>query len=172
LGAVLPVLALTWGWDFGDRTYFWRLALDGIGERPLLGQGGTAWGRLYQVGEIPIAGTYSPHNQWLDVGYAAGFLGLTVFVVLLGHLLLRASHLVRAAAVILVPVLVASTLEQPWSFALNDSLTFTLLAALLCAPNPLPLEDDAAPSPDRVPFLRRSDRQEPARREQSQGMRR
>jgi hypothetical protein len=31
-------------------------------------------------------------------------------------------------------VLVTSTLERPWSFAINDGTTFTLLAALLCAP--------------------------------------
>jgi O-antigen ligase len=131
LGAVLPLLATVTS-GIGDRTYFWHIALDGIGRSPLMGYGGTAWPRLYQSGGIPISASYSPHNQWLDVLFASGFVGLAVFVGLLVHLLFRTAYLVTASAAILIPVLAASTLERPWSFAINDGLTFTLLAALLC----------------------------------------
>jgi hypothetical protein len=134
LGALLPLLTWTGVGELGDRSYFARLALAGISESPLIGQGGTAWGRLYQIGVIPIAGTYSPHNQWLDVAYASGLIGLVLFIALLGDLLLRSPLLINTSAAILIPVLVTSTLERPWSFATNDGTTFTLLAALLCAP--------------------------------------
>ena len=131
LGAVLPLLTAVAS-GIGDRTYFWRIGLEGIGRSPLIGHGGTAWPRLYQSGEIPISASYSPHNQWLDVLFASGFVGLAIFVGLLVHLLFRTAYLVTASAAILIPVLAASTLERPWSFAINDGLTFTLLAALLC----------------------------------------
>jgi len=135
LGAVLPLLpSATSG--LGDRTYFWRIALDGIRTSPLIGNGGTAWSDLYQSGRIPVSASYSPHNQWLDVLYASGFLGLVVFVSLLGYLLLRDKLLITASAAILIPVLAASTLERPWSFAINDGLTFILLAALLASRPP------------------------------------
>jgi hypothetical protein len=158
LGAILPLLAsVTSG--IGDRTYFWRIALDGIGRSPLIGNGGAAWPRLYQSGEIPISASYSPHNQWLDVLYASGFIGLAVFVGLLCHLLLRTAYLVTAAATILIPVLAASILERPWSFAINDVLTFTLLAALLCETAPA-LPAQHAESTPHVAATRLSDRQE------------
>jgi hypothetical protein len=144
VGAVLPLIAWMGAGDFGDRVGFWRLAFDGISESPLLGHGGTAWPRLYEIGQIPIAGSYSPHNQWLDVAYASGFLGLALFVGLLGHLILRTSYPVSTSAAILIPVLAMSGLERPWSFAINDSTTFTLLAALLCATNPVRPNDHLA----------------------------
>jgi len=135
LGAALPLLARMAAWSFEDRAYFWRLAFDGISESPLIGHGGTAWPRLYQTGDISVAGSYSPHNQWLDILYASGFAGFAVFVGMLAHLLLRTRHLLPASATILLPVLAASALERPWSFAINDGMTFTLLAALLCCSN-------------------------------------
>jgi O-antigen ligase len=156
LGALLPLLALTGAGAFGDRTFFWRKALDGIIESPLLGHGGAAWPRLYEISEIPIAASYSPHNQWLDVGYSSGLVGLALFVVLLGHLLLRTRTGIRTAGAILIPMLAASTLERPWSFAINDSLTFTLLAALLCIPNVVGPEPDE-PSPSFAAAVARAD---------------
>jgi O-antigen ligase len=135
LGAVLPLLSSATS-ALGDRTYFWRVALDGIRTSPLIGNGGTAWPNLYQSGQIPVSASYSPHNQWLDVLYASGFLGLVVFVSLLVYLLLRDRLLITASATILIPVLAASTLERPWSFAINDGLTFILLATLLATGTP------------------------------------
>jgi hypothetical protein len=132
VGAVLPLLTRSGVVSVGDRGEFWGLAMAGIADSPLVGQGGTGWARLYERSQIPIAGTYSPHNQWLDVGYAAGAVGLLLFLALMAYLLLHTPELVGASTAILVPVLAASALERPWSFAVNDSTTFTLLAALLC----------------------------------------
>jgi hypothetical protein len=143
LGAVLPLLTSTGAGAFGDRSFYWRKAIAGVMESPLLGHGGTAWPRLYQISEIPIAASYSPHNQWLDVAYGSGMVGLALFIVLLGHLLLRTPSRISTAAAILIPVLATSTLERPWSFAINDSLTFTLLAAVLSVTNALPLHQPA-----------------------------
>jgi hypothetical protein len=151
VGAVLPLLARSGMVGVGDRSEFWRLAIVGITESPLLGQGGTGWLRLYERGQIPLAGSYSPHNQWLEVGYAAGAVGLVLFVALMAYLLLHSPELVGASTAILVPVLAASALERPWSFAVNDSLTFTLLAALLC------VRHASGPRPSRsVPLAQRT----------------
>ena len=134
VGAALPLLPRMAAGSVGERTDIWMLALDGISESPLIGHGGAAWPGLYDTGYIPLASSYSPHNQWLDVLYASGFAGFALFVGMLAHLLLRTRHLVTSAT-ILIPVLAASVTERPWSFAAYDGLTFTLLAALLCCTN-------------------------------------
>jgi O-antigen ligase len=129
-GMVLPLLPLT-PFSLSDRAFFWQLARAGIAASPLFGQGSTAWANLYQVGLIPIAGTYSVHNQWLDVAYAAGLIGLALFVGLALSLLLRAGPALTVVASVLIPVFVGSVAERPWSFGINDGMTFILLATLL-----------------------------------------
>lgn len=115
----------------GDRFSFWQLALRGVAADPVLGLGGTAWSRLYEKAQIPISGSYSPHNQWLDLLYASGVVGVVLFGVLLVWVMAAAGRYAPVWGAVLFPVLVASTLERPWSFAANDGLTFTLVAALL-----------------------------------------
>jgi O-antigen ligase len=161
VGAALPLLPAATS-SLGDRTYFWRVALDGIERSPLIGNGGTAWPRLYESGRIPIAASYSPHNQWLDVLFASGFLGFVIFVILLGYLLLRDKRLITASATILIPILAASTLERPWSFAITDGGTFILLAALLChSPPAIQPEKDVESAPDAAGSLFAGQRSHP-----------
>jgi hypothetical protein len=128
-GALIPFLADPAA--VGDRSYFWQLALRGVATDPVLGLGGTAWPRLYENAQIPISGSYAPHNQWLDLLYASGMVGVVLFGVLLVWAMAVAGRYALIWGAVLLPVLVASALERPWSFALNDGLTFTLVAALL-----------------------------------------
>jgi hypothetical protein len=130
VGMVLPLSPLA-PTSLSDRAYFWQLARAGFYASPLFGHGSTAWANLYQIGLIPIAGTYSVHNQWLDVAYAAGLIGLVLFVSLGLCLLLRAGPALTVAASVLTPVFVASAAERPWSFGISDGMTFILLAVLL-----------------------------------------
>jgi hypothetical protein len=129
-GLLLPLLPLGPA-ALSGRGYFWQLARTGIADSPLVGHGSTAWANLYQVRLIPVAGTYSPHNQWLDVTYGAGLVGLTLLVSLVFCLLLRAGPALIVVASVLIPILVASAAERPWSFGINDGMTFTLLAVVL-----------------------------------------
>ncbi|MEZ0089004.1 O-antigen ligase family protein [Streptacidiphilus sp. EB129] len=128
---VLPFLNL--GPDaLSQREAYWSLARGQLQSSPIIGFGAKAWADLYQVGQIPVALTYSLHNQWLDVLYAGGIIGLAGFLALLGYLLLRGgSSGLAVASCVIIPVLVTGSLERPWSFGINDWLSFTLVAATL-----------------------------------------
>jgi len=116
----------------GDRATIWEMAVQDLRESPFLGFGAKAWSAKYQAGEIPVALSPSPHNQWMDVMYAGGLIGLGLFMLLLAHLLVQGgTRGFPAAATLLLPVLLASVLERPWSFGISNSLTFALLVATL-----------------------------------------
>jgi hypothetical protein len=129
-GFVLPLLPLAQS-SLSGRAYFWQLARAGIAHSPLIGYGSTAWANLYVVQLIPIAGTYSVHNQWLDITYAAGLIGLVLLISLVLCLLVRAGPYLIVVASALIPILVAAAAERPWSFGINDGMTFILLAVVL-----------------------------------------
>jgi hypothetical protein len=114
------------------RTAIWDLAREEWARSPFLGFGGKAWSGKYHQGEIPAAVSPSLHNQWIDIVYAGGIIGLLVFAALVAHILFRGG--VRGfppAACLLLPVLLTSVLERPWSFSISNSLTFALVAATL-----------------------------------------
>lgn len=118
--------------SLGARATIWDMARDELHTSPLLGFGGKAWPAKYHAGEIPAAVSPSLHNQWLDVLYAGGFVGLALFLLLLLCLLLRGGAAgFPVAASVLLPVLLASILERPWSFGISNSLTFALVTAAL-----------------------------------------
>jgi hypothetical protein len=129
-GLVLPLLPLAPS-SLSGRAYFWQLARAGIAHSPLIGYGSTAWANLYVVQLIPIAGTYSVHNQWLDLTYAAGLIGFVLLMILVICLLVRAGPYLIVVASVLVPIFIASAAERPWSFGINDGMTFILLAVVL-----------------------------------------
>ncbi|MFI9828599.1 O-antigen ligase family protein [Streptomyces sp. NPDC051913] len=131
VGLALPFLHL--GVDrLGDRATVWGMAAQELRESPFIGFGAKAWSAKYQAGEIPAALSPSLHNQWMDVLYAGGLAGLALFLLLLVHLLVRGGTAgFSAAACLLLPVLLASVLERPWSFGISNSLTFALLTAVL-----------------------------------------
>ncbi|MGH3520642.1 MAG: O-antigen ligase family protein [Haloechinothrix sp.] len=131
VGFVLPLTASSPD-TLSDRAYFWRFGLGEIARSPIYGFGAKSWEGLHQTGQVPVAFSYSPHNQWLDLAYAGGIIGVGIFLALIAGILLlggRASFL--AACCVLIPVLVASGLERPWSFGISDWLSFTLVAATL-----------------------------------------
>jgi hypothetical protein len=118
--------------SFGDRAVIWEMAGSQLRESVLIGFGGKAWSSKYGAGEIPAALSSALHNEWIDVLYAGGILGLAFFLLLLAHLLIRGRVTgFPVAACVLLPVLLASVLERPWSFSISNSLTFALVAATL-----------------------------------------
>jgi hypothetical protein len=145
-GLVLPLLSFA-PTSLSGRAYFWQLARAAIANSPFIGYGSTAWANLYQFRLIPIAGTYSVHNQWLDVSYAAGLIGLVLLVSLVLCLLLRAGPDLIVVASVLIPIFIASVAERPWSFGINDGMTFTLLAVVL---SPIGAVRTVAERPERA----------------------
>ncbi|WP_369231362.1 O-antigen ligase family protein [Streptomyces sp. R21] len=131
MGALLPFHHRGLG-DLGMRATIWDMARSELPDSVLLGFGGKAWSAKYPGGEIPAAVSPSLHNEWIDVLYAGGIIGLALFVGLLAYLLLRGGTTgFPIAASLLLPVLLASVLERPWSFGISNSLTFALVAVTL-----------------------------------------
>jgi hypothetical protein len=115
-----------------DRATIWAMARDELRDSALVGFGGKAWSAKYQLGEIPAAVSPSLHNEWIDILYAGGLLGLGLFLLLLVHLLVRGGVAgLPVMASVLLPVLLASILERPWSFGISNSLTFALMVATI-----------------------------------------
>lgn len=113
------------------RPYLWQLARDRISEHLWTGNGALAWHRLSMSdGLVPRAGTYSTHNQWLDVLLATGLLGAVLFAALV-LLPLRARPDRVAFAVVVAPALWAGILERAWSFGAADWLSWSLVAVAL-----------------------------------------
>ncbi|MBC9727987.1 O-antigen ligase [Streptomyces sp. TRM68367] len=131
VGLAVPLRPAHFG-DLGLRAAIWDLAKEEWTRSPLLGYGSKAWSAKYQSGEIPAAVSPSLHNQWIDTLYAGGIVGLLLFAVLLAYLLFRGgTRGFPVAACVLLPVLLASVLERPWSFGISNSMTFALVAATL-----------------------------------------
>jgi hypothetical protein len=131
MGALLPFRHLGLG-DLGMRATIWDIARSELPHSALLGFGGKAWSGKYFSGEIPAAVSPSLHNEWIDVLYAGGITGLALFAVLLAYLLFRGGSTgFPVSASLLLPVLLTSVLERPWSFGISNSLTFALVVATL-----------------------------------------
>ena len=127
VGLVIPFLALAPA-DFTGRAKIWSIAREHL--NVWLGSGPFRWNLLRgEIGQIPAAGTYSVHNQWLDVLFQAGLVGLLLFGGLLVAMCLR-SRLALSLAVML-PLTVIGITERPWSPSQVDWLSFTYVAALL-----------------------------------------
>ena len=86
---------------FENRAIFWRMAVEGIRERPWLGYGAesgeTFYNLKYAQAEMPLNQLIidRSHNIFLDVVLWSGFFGLTYF---LGWLLLNTKNWWAAAA--------------------------------------------------------------------------
>ena len=61
------------------RGYLWRLALKYFGESPYIGKGSKFWSDQFSLGNVGQAGTYSPHNQYLDIFVLGGIIAVLIF---------------------------------------------------------------------------------------------
>jgi hypothetical protein len=114
------------------RSYAWQLTMEHLSTSPLFGFGAGAWKNLYLDGQIPVELAISPHNQWLDVRYAGGLVGLVLFTALITYIVMRGGRAnLAVACCVILPVLVSGTVGRPWSFGISDTQTFTLIAATL-----------------------------------------
>ncbi|MFF5493577.1 O-antigen ligase family protein [Streptomyces aquilus] len=130
-GFFLPYVAQNYA-PLSARSYAWRLALEQLSASPILGFGADAWQTLHLNGQIPVALSISPHNQWMDVRYAGGMVGLALFTLLITCILLRGGRAnFVVACCVMLPVLVSGVLGRPWSFGISDTQSFLLVAATL-----------------------------------------
>lgn len=136
LGVVLPYLPLNPS-SFTDRAYLWQLATAQMERSQLFGFGALVWGNQVSLGTISRDQAYSVHNQWLDIRYTSGALGIALFIILI-VIALRQSAKWSApqSALLFIPVIYSGLLERTWAFGLLDVFGW-MAAATLLALDPL-----------------------------------
>ncbi len=123
------------------RGALWLVARQRLAGHQLEGLGSPAWSSLADRGLISVSSSYSVHNQFLDVRWISGTIGVVLFVAVLILILKRDLVL---GAVLLAPVLLLGITERPWSTAHVDSTTFAYLASLIAIPVVKAVRSDAA----------------------------
>lgn len=128
--------------QYTGRAHLWDLAENLIQQRPVLGWGGDAWGRLYEIGLIVRGATYSVHNQWLDVLFIGGLVGGITFALLVLSLFLPLSGSRAVLAwTLLTPMIYAGIAERLWGVSGMDWLSYSLLASVLVVPSAATVKD-------------------------------
>jgi O-antigen ligase len=128
------VYVLRHDWDpsaLTERPILWNVASDYVERSPWFGYGPHKWELLVASGEIPRAAERSAHNQWMDVLFGAGWVGLALIVGVLVATVLTAGHgragvLLAAATITLI-----GTTEGIWSIGIIDFLSFSFVALIL-----------------------------------------
>lgn len=122
------------------RPTLWLVAWEYIAGSPWYGWGPTKWSSLHDENAAIVRNAvYATHNEWVEVLFVAGGLGMLLFLAMLLGTILVAKPAVRPAvlAVLTVAFIIGAT-ERPWSLVLADWATFAYLAALLSGPTSLP----------------------------------
>jgi len=134
VGAVLPFMSFD-ATSFTGRVGLWELAKQQLAESPWVGLGGKAWSANLDSGLITADQAYAVHNQWLDVGYATGMLGVALFLILwIVAVRSGGSPTSALGLVILIPVIYLGVFERPITFTSLDVFTWIFPALFLALP--------------------------------------
>jgi hypothetical protein len=135
---------------YTGRAYLWALARQFLsdGRSLLFGKGALGWEKVRDAGLIDFSAVYSVHNQWLQVLFSTGLVGVLVLVAGLALLVVQAGR--RYALVVgcvLAPVFCLAATERPWSIDIVDWLLWALPGALLCYPLARSGDEEAPQAP-------------------------
>jgi O-antigen ligase len=134
-GAVVASVALIerhWSSTaLSGRPALWEVAFHHIGQAPWFGHGAESWARLSETGQIPLAAQRSAHNQWLDVLFAAGWVGAALLVSTGIAMVWSAGRARPGVLVALATIAIIGTAEGAWSIGTYDGLSFSLVALIL-----------------------------------------
>lgn len=131
VGVVLPYLPLDSS-AFTNRAYLWKLAREQIGQSEVMSYGALQWGNQVAYGAITRDEAYSVHNQWLDIRYTAGALGIAVFMCVVIVALSKVAKGHGSTAMFLfLPVIFTGIFERTWAFGLLDVWGWMCAATLL-----------------------------------------
>lgn len=119
---------------YTGRGALWQLTVEEMRGSEWFGLGSQAWGELTQTGDIAQTAGYSTHNQWFDVWFIAGWVGVALFVLFILAVLMGAGRLAYIPALVAVPAAVIAITERPWAVGTIDTFTFSLFAFMLAAP--------------------------------------
>jgi len=119
------------------RGHIWMLARDQVLHPAAFfqGFGMLAWKHVVDAGLVHISASYSVHNQWLQVLYSTGLIGLLLFVCVLA-LLIWQGGLTYSLVIgcVLLPVFLLGLSERPWPIDSADWVMWVVPGALLCYP--------------------------------------
>lgn len=136
VSALVPFLGLSDG-TFTGRAGLWRIGLQELSRdagRVAFGLGPESWSRLYDVGVIDTASSYSIHNQFLSTLFISGVFGVFLLILALGAACVRNATSLRPFACMLLPALVTTITERPWSLERPDWLIWSLTILLAMSP--------------------------------------
>jgi hypothetical protein len=136
VGSVLPFLTND-PTAFHARASLWLIVRNALSnpDNLLYGTGTLGWQHVRDSGLIDVNASYSVHNQWLQVLYSTGLIGLALFLAALGILLWQARpNYLLVVGCVLVPVFVLGVSERPWPTDTCDWLNWAIPAVLLCYP--------------------------------------
>ncbi|MDN4174512.1 hypothetical protein QWY28_16245 [Nocardioides sp. SOB77] len=129
-GALLPTIGLEPG-AFTGRAYLWDLAIERMHGFWLFGHGGLEWGRLVDTGVLQRAQAYAVHNQWLDLLYTGGLVGVSILMAVLAFAWRDSEASPSVKAFLFLPVIYTGFLERLWSFGVLDVWGWLSIATLL-----------------------------------------
>jgi O-antigen ligase len=137
-GAVFSSVYVTQrDWDpsaLTGRPALWQVASDYVGDSPVLGYGPEKWAGLYGSSEIPRDAARSAHNQWMDVLFAAGWVGAALLVSVLLAVLWTSGYARPGALIALAAIVMIGTTEGAWSIGAIDFMSFSFVALILMGP--------------------------------------
>jgi O-antigen ligase len=114
-----------------ERPILWNVASDYVERSPWFGYGPHRWELLVASGEIPRAAERSAHNQWMDVLFGAGWVGLALLVGVLVATVSAAGHGRAGVLLAAATIMTIGTTEGIWSIGVIDFLSFSLVALIL-----------------------------------------
>lgn len=120
--------------NLNQRPALWQVASSYVRESPWLGYGPERWATLYESSEIPRAAQRSAHNQWLDVLFVAGGVGLVLLVVALLAMVWSAGVARPGIVLGIATIVMLGATEGAWAVATLDFLSFSLVALILTGP--------------------------------------
>lgn len=136
VGVALPLTADDPG-AYTGRAHLWMLARQMLsnGQSLVLGNGALGWEKVRTAGLIDFSAVYSVHNQWLQVLFSTGLVGVAVLIAGLVLLVVQAGRgYALVVGCVLTPVFCLATTERPWPIDIVDWLLWALPGALLCYP--------------------------------------
>lgn len=150
VGFAVPFLATDPN-AYHGRAGLWMLVREALADSATLtyGTGMMGWQHVRDSGKIDPSASYSVHNEWLQVLYSAGFVGLLLFLACLGFLIWQARpNYTLVIGCVLIPVFVLSVTERPWPIDTSDWLAWAIPAALLSYPAARRRSTENEPKPE------------------------
>jgi len=113
------------------RPQLWGVAWRYIHRSPWFGYGPEKWASLFQSSEIPVAAQRTSHNQWTDILFVSGGVGLTLFIGMAIAAILTSGRAREGVMLVLATIFLIGTTEGAWTIGTLDILSFSLVAFIL-----------------------------------------